>query len=360
MNMNTVARRVLRWIWGPNREGIVLSVLVLLTIIMSAISPAFFTVSTLFSLLRSSIVPMIYALGVLLVIISGGIDVSFAAIASFASYATIVFQLSRGINIGLVGSFAMALAIGALLGLLNGYLISRFKLPTLIVTLGTQGIFQGFLLAYIGSKYIAQLPEGMASASTANLVSVETSTGVALLHSMIIPAIIPAIILAIVIALVLSRTMFGRAIYAIGGDTESAHRAGINVKRTQIWVYVIAGTLAATAGMVYMILGRSANPQELVGHELDIIAAVVLGGASIFGGRGSVRGTILGVLLVQLINNSLILIGVPSAWQRAAVGLLLVAGVGIQALAAKRSTRTLRAKSAQADHSNAVPQAVEG
>ena len=335
MNMNTVARRILRWIWGPNREGIVLSVLVLLTIIMSAISPAFFTVSTLFSLLRSSIVPMIYALGVLLVIISGGIDVSFAAIASFASYATIVFQLSRGINIGLVGSFAMALAIGALLGLLNGYLISRFKLPTLIVTLGTQGIFQGFLLAYIGSKYIAQLPEGMASASTANLVSVETSTGVALLHSMIIPAII----LAIVIALVLSRTMFGRAIYAIGGDTESAHRA---------------------AGMVYMILGRSANPQELVGHELDIIAAVVLGGASIFGGRGSVRGTILGVLLVQLINNSLILIGVPSAWQRAAVGLLLVAGVGIQALAAKRSARTMRAKSAQVDHSNAVPQAVEG
>ena len=250
----------------------------------------------------------------------------------------------------------MALAIGALLGLLNGYLISRFKLPTLIVTLGTQGIFQGFLLAYIGSKYIAQLPEGMASASTANLVSVETSTGVALLHSMIIPAII----LAIVIALVLSRTMFGRAIYAIGGDTESAHRAGINVKRTQIWVYVIAGTLAATAGMVYMILGRSANPQELVGHELDIIAAVVLGGASIFGGRGSVRGTILGVLLVQLINNSLILIGVPSAWQRAAVGLLLVAGVGIQALAAKRSTRTMRAKSAQVDHSTAVPQAVEG
>ena len=356
MNMSTVAHNVLRWIWGPNREGIVLTVLVVLALVMSAISPAFFTVSTLFSLLRSSIVPTIYALGVLLVIISGGIDVSFAAIASFASYATIVFQLSRGINIGLFGSFAMALIIGAVLGLLNGYLISRFRLPTLIVTLGTQGIFQGFLLAYIGSTYIAQLPEGMASASTANIVSVDTDTGVALLHSMIIPAII----LAIVIAVILGKTMFGRSIYAIGGDTESAHRAGINVKRTQICVYVIAGTLAATAGMVYMILGRSANPQELVGHELDIIAAVVLGGASIFGGRGSVRGTILGVLLVQLINNSLILIGVPSAWQRAAVGLLLVAGVGIQALAAKRGTRLLRSKNAQADHSNAAPQAVEG
>lgn len=356
MNLPAAIRNVLRWIWGPNREGIVLTVLVVLALVMSAISPAFFTVSTLFSLLRSSIVPTIYALGVLLVIISGGIDVSFAAIASFAPYATIVFQLSRGINIGLFGSFAMALIIGAVLGLLNGYLISRFRLPTLIVTLGTQGIFQGFLLAYIGSTYIAQLPEGMASASTANIVSVDTDTGVALLHSMIIPAII----LAIVIAVILSKTMFGRSIYAIGGDTESAHRAGINVKRTQICVYVIAGTLAATAGMVYMILGRSANPQELVGHELDIIAAVVLGGASIFGGRGSVRGTILGVLLVQLINNSLILIGVPSAWQRAAVGLLLVAGVGIQALAAKRGTRLLRSKNAQADHSNAAPQAVEG
>ena len=115
MNLTAAMRNELRWVWGPNREGIVLTVLVVLALVMSAISPAFFTVSTLFSLLRSSIVPTIYALGVLLVIISGGIDVSFAAIASFASYATIVFQLSRGINIGLFGSFAMALIIGAVL-----------------------------------------------------------------------------------------------------------------------------------------------------------------------------------------------------------------------------------------------------
>lgn len=331
------ARPVIDWIKGPNNEGVILLVLLALVVVMSFVSPAFFTVSTLFAILRSSIVPLIYALGVLLVIISGGIDVSFAAIAAFASYATIVFQLRTSTDLGLVGSFAMAIALGAFLGLINGFVISKFRLPTLIVTLGTQGIFQGFLLAYVGSKYIAQLPEGMSSVSTTNLVTVKTDTGVALLHVMIIPAIV----LAILVALLLSRTMYGRSIYAIGGDIESATRAGIRVKRTQIRVYVIAGVMAAIAGMSYMIMGRSANPQELVGNELDIIAAVVLGGASIFGGRGTVRGTVLGVLLVQLINNSLILVGVPSAWQRTAVGVLLIVGVGIQALSARRKVRRI-------------------
>lgn len=326
---------LLSWIKGQNNEGVILLVLLALVIVMSFVSPAFFTVSTLFAIIRSSIVPLIYALGVLLVIISGGIDVSFAAIAAFASYSTIVFQLTTGTDLGLAGSFAMAIVIGAFLGLINGYVISKFRLPTLIVTLGTQGIFQGFLLAYVGSKYIAQLPEGMASVSTTNIVTMKTETGVALLPVMIIPALL----LAAGVALILSKTMFGRSIYAIGGDIESATRAGIRVKRSQIKVYVIAGVMAAIAGMIYMIMGRSANPQELVGNELDIIAAVVLGGASIFGGRGSVRGTVLGVLLVQLINNSLILVGVPSAWQRTAVGVLLIVGVGIQALSARRNRR---------------------
>ncbi|MDC4232500.1 ABC transporter permease [Actinomyces sp. B33] len=332
---NMGVSRVLRTVKGPNNEGVILLVLLVLVAVMSAVSPSFFTLATMFALLRSSIVPLIYALGVLLVIISGGIDVSFAAIAAFASYSTIVFQLTMGFDLGLIGSFAMALAIGALLGLINGFVISKFKLPTLIVTLGTQGIFQGFLLAYVGSKYIAQLPDGMASISTTNVMSVKTDTGMAMLHVLIVPALI----LALVVAWMLARTMFGRSIYAIGGDIESASRAGIRVKRTQIWVYVIVGVMAATAGMIYMIMGRSANPQELVGNELDIIAAVVLGGASVFGGRGTVRGTVLGVLLVQLINNSLILVGVPSAWQRTAVGFLLIVGVGIQALSARRQGR---------------------
>jgi simple sugar transport system permease protein len=145
------------------------------------------------------------------------------------------------------------------------------------------------------------------------------------------------VILALGLAWVLRSTMFGRSIYAIGGDAEAARRAGIRVVRTQMAVYVIAGTMAAVGGMIYVIMGRSASPQILVGSELDIIAAVVLGGASIFGGRGSVLGTALGVLLVQVIYNSLILAGVPSAWQRTAVGVLLIVGVGIQAVSSRRA-----------------------
>ncbi|VEG27857.1 ABC transporter permease [Actinomyces howellii] len=329
------ALRVASRLRGRNNEGVLLAILLVLVVGMSLVSPAFFTLSTLFAVLRSSIVPMLFALGVMMVIVSGGIDVSFAAIASFASYAVITYQLKADTDLGLLGSFAAAVAIGALLGAVNGLVISRFRLNTLIVTLGTQGVFMGVLLAYIGSRYVAALPEGMASASTTNIMSVATPTGSAQLHVMVIPVLV----LIGVVAWLMNRTMFGRSIYAIGGDVEAARRAGIKVERTQMLVYVLVGVIAALAGTIYMIMGRSASPQELVGDELDIIAAVVLGGASIFGGRGSVRGTVIGVLLIQIINNSLILVGVPSAWQRTAVGVLLVAGVGLQAVSARRSAR---------------------
>ncbi|MFH5821206.1 ABC transporter permease [Georgenia sp. AZ-5] len=328
----------LRRLRGRNNEGVLALILVVLIIGMSIANPVFFSLPTAFSILRSAIVPLIFALGVLLVIISGGIDMSFAAIAVFAAYTTIKVQLAGSFDLGLVGAFAVAVLIGAFLGAINGFVIARFRLPTMIVTLGTRGIFTGVLLTYVGSRYIADLPAGMASVSTTNLIAVEGSTGNAFLHVLVVPAVL----LAIVIAWVLRRTMFGRSIYAIGGDAEAARRAGIRVVRTQVWMYVLVGMMAAVGGMIYMIMGRSATPQELVGDELDIIAAVVLGGASIFGGRGSVTGTVLGVLLIQVINNSLILAGVPSAWQRTAVGLLLVVGVGVQALAARRSARRIR------------------
>ena len=123
--------------------------------------------------------------------------------------------------------------------------------------------------------------------------------------------VVVPVVLCLFVAWLLGRTMFGRAVYAIGGDPEAARRAGFRVARTQLTVYVLVGMMAALGGLVFVIMGRSASPQDLVGGELDIIAAVVLGGASIFGGRGSVLGTVLGVLLVQVINNSLILAGRP-------------------------------------------------
>ena len=320
---------------GANNEGVLALILLVLIIGMALLSPSFFTVGTLFSILRSAIVPMVFALSVLIVIISGGIDVSFAAIAIFAGYTVVRVSEAGGFDPGLIGVFVIACVMGALLGLVNGAVIARFRLSTLIVTLGTQGIFRGILVAYIGSRYIAELPGSMSAISTSNLISIQTEDTNAFLHVLVVPVII----LCVLVAWVLKRTMFGRGIYAIGGDLEAARRAGFAVTRIQIALYVLAGVLAAFAGVLHVILGRNANPQALVGTELDIIAAVVLGGASIFGGRGSVLGTVLGVLLVQLINNSLILVGVPTAWQRTAVGVLLIVGVGIQALSAKQQSK---------------------
>jgi simple sugar transport system permease protein len=319
---------------GPTNEGMLLAVLVIVVVAMSLASPAFFTAGTFFGLVRSSLVPLIFALGVLLVMISGGIDVSFPAIAIFAAYTTVSWSQDPSFNPNLVSVFAIAVMIGALWGLLNGVVIAQFRLPTLIVTLGTQGIIKGVLLTYVGSAYISagKLPASVAAAGDNYLLDVP---GVGFLHGMLVPVVL----VAIAIWWMLTRTTFGRSIYAIGGDIEAARRVGIKVVRTQVMLYVLVGALAAFGGVTAVILGKNANPQSLVGMELDIIAAVVLGGASIFGGRGSVLGTVLGVLLVQLINNNLVLIGVPSTWQRAAVGILLIVGVSIQALTAMKTRK---------------------
>jgi len=325
----------LRRFRGRNNEGTLVLVLLAIVIGMSLLNPVFFSANTAFSILRSATVPMILALAVLLVIISGGIDVSFPVVAIASAYTTVTILLQTDTDLPVPAVFAIAALIGGLLGLINGILIARFKLPTLIVTLGTQGVFFGLMLTYVGAKYFPDLPPSMAALATVNIVEMTTANGRANLHSLVLLAVIAAVLVWVV----LKWTMFGRSLYAIGDDYEGARRAGFRVVRTQLLTYVLVGVIASMAGVAHIIMSRAANPQDLVGGELDIIAAVVLGGASIFGGRGSVGGTVLGVLLIQVINNSLLLVGVPSAWLRAAIGIMLIVGVGIQAVAARRQAK---------------------
>jgi simple sugar transport system permease protein len=318
---------------GDSNEGVLALVLLGLIVVMTLRNPDFLSFSTLFSVIRSSLVPTVLALGVLMVIISGGIDVSFTAIAIFAAYTSVV--LVGQSDPGAVTLLVITCAIGALLGLVNGVVIAKLRLPTLIVTLGTGGIFKGVLVAYVGAKYIADLPSQINTLGNANLLSIPSGGEVANLHVLVVPVVA----LCVLVWWLLSHTMWGRSLYAYGGDAEAARRAGFPVVRSLVLLYASVGVLAAIAGLMHITLSRNANPQDLVGSELDIIAAVVLGGASIFGGRGSVLGTVLGVLLIQVIQNSLILVGIPSVWQRTAVGLLLVVGVSVQAISAKRASR---------------------
>lgn len=327
--MKAVSRSLFR------TETILALTIVALSIYISIANPVFFSVGNLFDLLRSSIVMGIFAMGVLIVIISGGIDVSFTAVAVFAQYSTVRLMTIFMPEAPLWIIFVVAAVIGLGLGMINAFFISRFRLPTLIVTLGTLSMFRGFLLFAIGNKIIRDIPPSMPEFARTSLIEVEMAAGVSRLH----PAVLITLAAALLVWLLLDFTMLGRGIYALGGSREAAERAGFNIPRIQYFIYGTVGLLAGIGGIIYASLNRQAHPQELVGTELNVIAAVVLGGASLTGGRGTVVGSLLGVALVVIMNNSLVLIGVPSEWQRVVIGAIILIGTGLPAIQARRSAQ---------------------
>lgn len=308
--------------------------IIVLSIIIGSRSNAFFTAGNVVDLLRSGIEMGIFALGVLIVIVSGGIDVSFTAIASFAMFTTTKILFTHHYTGSVLLAFVISGVIGLLLGLINGSLISFFKLPTLIVTLGTASMYSGFLLTYVGNREISNVPKGMIEFSKLDIVKVTNARGVV---SGLPVSILIFVALAIIVWIILKYTMLGRGIYAIGGDRISAQRAGFNITAIQLFIYIFVGFISGIAGMVHTTMMRNCNPVELLGTELLVIAAVVLGGARITGGHGTITGMLLGLSLVVIMNNSLILLGIPSFWQRFVIGILILVGTGITAYQSKKS-----------------------
>ena len=322
-----------RAFWTRN-ETLVATVIVAFCAYASLVDPLFLSVTTLTDLLRASIVLGILAIGAMLVLVSGGIDVSFTAIAVFAMYATTILTLGTVPGLPWPLIFLVSIGIGAALGAFNGLFIAVFGLPTLIVTLGTLSVFRGFLLTFVGSDRISKLPPEMRGFSRAMIARGTTESG----SFYALPLAFAALVLVVALTwFILHRTLLGRSIFAIGGSVESARRIGIDVKRVQMFVYVYVGALAGLAGIIHGALGRMADPFSLVGLELSVIAAVVLGGARLTGGYGTVTGTLLGVALIVLVQNSLIVVGVPSTWQSVVIGLLILVGTGLPAWQAKRA-----------------------
>ncbi len=302
---------------------------------LAAISdPGFLSMPTLTDLLRGGIVLGIFAVGALLVLISGGIDVSFTAVAAFTMYTTAMMLNTWAPGLPWGAAFGIAMAVGASLGAINGILIAGFGLPTLIVTLGTLSIFRGFMLTFIGSKQITTLPEGMREFGRMMMIRGTNPDGS--FYSLPFAFAITVMVVVITWA-ILHRTMLGRAIFAIGGSEESARRIGVNVPAVQFVVYVYVGALAGLAGIIHASMARVANPFDLVGLELSVIAAVVLGGARLAGGYGSLTGALLGVALIVLVRNSLVVLGIPNTWQSVAIGVLILIGTGLPAWQAKRA-----------------------
>ncbi len=298
-------------------EAITFVLLVAICVAVSIANPAFLQPSSLIDIGRASVVMGLFALGVFVILAAGGIDVSFTAIAAFTMYSLTVLVSRHVPGLPMPVIVLMAMAGGALLGTINGLLVHHLRVPSLIVTIGTQYLFRGFLLSFIGTVWIMSLPPQMGAFGRMPLLQFEAATGATItlpMYFLVLPAA------ALVTWWILNRTLMGKAIFAVGGNAGVAARLGYNLRTVHVFMFAYAGALAGLAGIIHTCANRQSNPFDLVGTEINVIAAVVLGGARITGGTGTVLGTLLGVLLVVVVNSVLVLVGIPSTWQRVVVG----------------------------------------
>jgi len=311
-------------------ETYLVIIIALLAILITSKNPSFLTLENMFDLLKSYSFFGIMAVGVLLVLISGGIDISFAAVATVSEYIVAVFMMRVGGNI--FTAFAVAALVGTVLGFFNGILVNRFRIPSIIATIATMNLYYGLLIFATGGKWIYDLPGWFSSFAEIQLFTIHAANDVSYGLS-IITAIWFLVMLAGV--LILRFTMLGRSIYAIGGDRKSALRVGLNVRSTEEFVYSFMGFLAGIAGVVQALLVQTVAPNSIVGKELNIIAAVVLGGASLTGGKGSVLGAFLGLVLLAIVKNGMTLMAIPPVWYEFFVGCVILVSVGITSYRSK-------------------------
>ena len=321
-------------------EPYVLAAIVVLSVLIQVQSGQFFSGNNLVDLTRSLIVPALFSIACMMVIVSGGIDVSFTAIASLAMYVTDRILLASNYSGNVILVYAISAGLGLLMGALNGFLIGFLKLPTLVVTLGTSSLFTGIMFGAFSAS-ASDVPPAIARHGKETLFTA-TNAQTGLTSNM--PSQVFILIGALILVFFLLRyTMLGRGIYAIGGDETAAERAGFNVRGIKMFLYCFVGVIAGLTGIVRISMIAYADPSTMLGMELTVIAAVVLGGTRVTGGFGTLTGTILGVALMTILSNSLILIGIPTYWSRAFTGAVIIIGTGITAHQI-RSTRRRHAQ----------------
>ena len=326
-------------------EFYVFLIIILLALLIQARSGQFFTGNNLTDLFSALIVPGMFACGTFMVLVSGGTDVSFPALASLCAYATTKLFLDMNYGGSVLLPLLFAMVLGGLLGAFNGVFIGYLNLNVLIVTLGTSSIFKGFMQGALNSKQLASIPAGMKAFGTTPLFTAynaqSTLTSVMPLTFLVFVAVI------IVVWFIMNKTYFGRGIYAIGGNPAAAKAAGFNVKRTKLFTYTIVGIISALAGMMRVCMMQQCHPTNMLGMEMNIIAGVVLGGAAITGGSGTMIGTILGTFLIVMVENSMILLGIPTTWKSVFVGAVIVIGTAVSAMQVIRASKAVDKAKAQ-------------
>jgi len=320
------------WVSGFFRKYAIVFIFLAMFIGMWFLSDAFLQPRNLLNIVRQISVMGLIAIGVTMVIITTGIDLSSGSVLAFAAVAGASLAQRTdwasakypGLDLPIIVPILAALAIGALCGTINGWLIARFRIPPFIATLGMMTVARGFALIY-SDRPVSGLTDAYNFIGQGELLKILPIPGQPPLG---IP--IPIIILAVVAIgahVMLNNTRFGRHIYAIGGNEQAARISGLNVGRIKIGVYTIAGLLAGLAGLVLSSRIGSGQPGLGVGYELDAIAAAVIGGTSLSGGIGTIWGTIIGALIIGVLNNGLDLLNVSAYWQTIVKGSIIVAAV---------------------------------
>lgn len=285
--------------------------LLLLAIALTILSDRFFTVNNLLNVARQISINAIISVGMTLVILTGGIDLSVGSIVALTG------SITAGLMIGgqgILPAILIGMVVGALLGLFNGLLITRAGIPPFIATLGTMTVARGFTLVYTDGRPITGMEEAFRYLGGGYLAGIP------------VPVVIMLVIFAIAY-IMLKKTRLGRYIYAIGGNEEAARLSGINTKKILLSVYVLGGLLAGISGIIMASRLNSAQPTAGVSFELDAIAAVVLGGTSLSGGVGTIGGTLIGALIIGVLDNGLNLLNVSSFYQQIAKGLVILLAV---------------------------------
>lgn len=310
-----------------SKEMSIAAIVLLLCITLTFVSPVFLTADNILDVIKGNAVIGILAVGMTLVIITGGIDVSVAAVTSAVCIIIgKILLVMPDSPISILLLFLIAPLLGVLLGAINGFLVSKIQIPAIVVTLGMMSIINGLVLYITNGQYLnsTNFPKIFNSFATFEVFGISI-------------IILLFIAIAILTWYILKYTLIGREVLAIGGNKDSAVRVGINFDKVQIFVFSYMGFLAGIAAIAQTAYTKAVDPNGMLGLELMVIAAVVLGGANIMGGRGTILGTFLGVLLLGIVQNGLILARIDTFWQKVFTGLIILLAVSYDHIQYKRA-----------------------
>lgn len=315
---------------GAHQKILAFASLIVLLVFFSLASPNFLQTSNILAILQATSVNGVLAIAATLVIITGGIDLSVGTLMTFCAVIAGVVLTFWGM--ALPFGIIAAIAAGTFCGFISGSLIARMKIPPFIATLGMMLILKGLSLVISGTKpiYFNDTPS-FPLISTGSLIG-------SLIPALPVPnGVLILFVLALVISWVLSRTTLGRYCFALGSNEEAVRLSGVNADGWKVAIYALAGGICGIAGLLIASRLNSAQPALGLGYELDAIAAVVIGGTSLAGGRGSILGTIIGALIMSVLLNGLRILSVAQEWQTVVTGLIIIAAVYADMLRRRRA-----------------------